>query len=200
MREFKGGATGQRQAQPPSPVSLLILGIGNPGRGDDGLGPAFVNAVQALVEGDPRFHNECFNDERFHDPLCHDPCFEHVRMQENYQLCVEDALLLCECRTVLFVDACLQGEEAFTFTPLHPADPSNLGSHHLSPEQLMALTNVLYGHKPEAWVLAIRGYAFEQFEECLSEPARHNLNRAFEYFQSWWAERHSCGDSEAGHA
>lgn len=185
MIESKGGAIWQREAQQPSPVSLLILGIGNPGRGDDGLGPAFVNAVQVLTEANHRPHKECF---------------DRVRLQENYQLCVEDALLLCECRTVLFVDACLQGEEPFTFTPLFPTHPSNLGSHHLSPEQLLALTDVLYGHQPEAWVLAIRGYAFERFEECLSEPARYNLKRAFEYFQSWWADRHTCVDSETGHA
>jgi len=43
---------------------------------------------------------------------------------------------------------------------------------------LIAMAEDLFGGTPEAWVLGIRGYDFDEFGEGLSGAARVNLDAA----------------------
>ena len=136
---------------------LLILGWGNPGRGDDGLGPALTDLLG----------------ERLGD---------RVRAESGYQLQVEDAAECAAHRQVVFVDADRAGPEPFSCRRLEPsASPLGFSSHSVSPGGLLAITRELFGQQPEAWVVGVRGYHFDDFHEGLSRRARANLAAAADY-------------------
>ena len=54
----------------------------------------------------------------------------------------------------------------------------SFSSHHVSPGSLLALARDLFDSEPEAWLVGIRGYEFDEFGERLSEGARANLEAA----------------------
>ncbi len=134
---------------------ILVYGVGNPGRGDDGLGPALVDLLAtAEIEG--------------------------VALDSNYQLNVEDALACSEHETVIFADASETAEAPFSFTELEPAREIAFTTHELSPASVLALCEELYGRRPRAWTLAIRGYAWD-LGEGLSPRAEINLSAALAF-------------------
>ncbi len=140
----------------------MVIGYGNPGRQDDGLGPAFINELETLD-------------------------LPGLTLQSNYQLSVEDAFDIQNFDYVIFVDACISGDEPFTFEPLAAPEHALMGSHSLSPGAVLQLCQTLYAKSPEAYVLAIRGVEFDQFDEQLSSSAAANLKAALTYFQAWLA-------------
>lgn len=139
---------------------ILILGWGNPGRGDDGLGPEFVGAIEAL--GLPG-----------------------VVVDSDYQLQVEDAAEVARFRRVLFVDADRGGIEPFWLDRLWPdARSLSFSTHSVSPAAVLALARDLFLAEPEAWIMGIRGYEFDEFCEQISVGARSNLDQAVEHLKS----------------
>ena len=141
-------------------VRTLVIGYGNPARGDDGLGPAFVEQLDtAQLTG--------------------------VDTRTNYQLCVEDAMDLAGFEQVVFVDAARHLDQPFIFYPVDESRvPDGLDTHSLSPEAVVHLSRSLFGTITRAFVLAIQGNSFDQFEEQLSAAAQHNLQSALDYFIS----------------
>lgn len=138
----------------------LILGWGNPGRGDDGLGPAFVQALSEL--GLPG-----------------------VATDSDYQLQVENAAEVARYDRVLFVDADRSGAEPFWLGRLQPESASlAFSTHSVSPSAVLALARDLFQVEPEAWILGIRGYEFDEFEERLSGGAQRNLAVAVNAIES----------------
>jgi len=137
-----------------SAEGTLVLGWGNPGRGDDGLGPALADAVEALAA-------------------------PGVEVESDYQLQVEDAAAIARHERVLFVDAAREGPEPFFLRRLSPASSGlSWSSHSLTPGQLLALARELFGAEPEAWLLGVRGYEFDRLGDPLSRGARENLAAA----------------------
>lgn len=134
---------------------LLIYGIGNVGRQDDGLGPLLVERLEAT--GVP----------------------EGVTLESGYQLAPEDALALSAHETVLFVDASVATDAPapYALEPVGPATEISFSTHAMSIGSLLALCARLYGRAPRAYTLAIPGYAFE-VNATLSGPAQENLERA----------------------
>jgi len=141
---------------------MLVIGFGNPGRMDDGLGPAFAERI--LAEGLPQ-----------------------VEVQQDYQLTPEHALALAGVDRVVFADALIDSREPFEFTRLVPSDQGDLSSHSLSPATLLALATTLYGASPEAHVMGISGVDFGEVQEGLSPQATRNLERAVAFFTEWAA-------------
>ena len=135
----------------------LLLAWGNQGRGDDGLGPALAELVaERGLEG--------------------------LTVSSDYQLQVEDAYEAARYARVLFVDADRAGAEPFSFRRLEPAASSlSFSSHSVTPGGLLALARELFDGEPEAWLLGIRGYEFDRFEESLSPAARENLAAAADF-------------------
>ncbi len=141
---------------------LLVLGYGNPGRRDDGLGPACAAAV-----------------ERWGLP--------GVTVSSDYQLTVEDAAAAAEHDVVLFVDAACSGPEPWALRGLgrardiaasRPTGGVSFSSHSAAPEDVLALAALLFHADPAGFVLAIRGYEFDEFGEGLSPAATDNLAAA----------------------
>ncbi|MCX7818429.1 MAG: hydrogenase maturation protease [Kiritimatiellae bacterium] len=139
---------------------VLVIGYGNPGRLDDGLGPACAEALRARA-------------------------IPGVTVESNYQLVVEDAAAAAGHDAVVFVDATVDGPEPFAWRPTSPHAATGLGSHTLDPGAVLELTRSVFHAHPEGWILAIRGYEFDRFGERLSPRARENLDAAIEFLDSW---------------
>lgn len=145
--------------------ATLVLGYGNPARGDDGLGPALIERLATLA-------------------------LEDLETRVDYQLCVEDALDIGDFDQVIFVDASIDVAPPYLHYPL-PATviPATLDTHGISPEALIHLARTLFGAETKASILAIRGYDFEPFSESLSAEAARNLDAAFNYLAEKLRER-----------
>lgn len=142
---------------------LLVIGYGNPGRGDDGLGPEFARRLAAqAVPG--------------------------VRVEIDYQLTVDHALVVAEAGRVLFVDAAIGLEKPCKLERLSPDHGAALDSHSLSPEAVLALAELLYGQRPEGSLLAIGGERFGEVSEGLSPAAERNLDLGQAMFRAWLAD------------
>jgi hydrogenase maturation protease len=143
------------------------LGFGNPGRGDDGLGPAFAEAVEGLG-------------------------LAGVSVDADYQLNVEDAEAVARHRVVVFADADLSGGEPFSFRPLAPEPGLSFTSHSLGPQAVLALAEEVFGARPQSYLLGIRGYDFQPFNESLTAQAEANLKAAVSFFENLM-HNHSLG-------
>ncbi len=131
---------------------ILVLGYGNPGRQDDGLGPAAAEAIAAWEE-------------------------PGIDVDADYQLNIEHGAQLAEYDTVLFIDASVSAPEPFELSRIAPSDTVAFTTHAVSPGSVLAITADHFGAPPEGWVLAIRGYEFE-FMEALTPKAEENLAEA----------------------
>jgi hydrogenase maturation protease len=140
----------------------LVLGIGNPGRRDDGLGAALVERLKRR-----RLAN--------------------VSCDANYQLNVEDALACAEHDAVVFVDAARGLRKPFTFKRIGPGAAMPALSHALGPAAVLAIAAALYGKTPEARVLAVRGHSFA-VGEGLTERAGRDLDLALEFLVAFLKE------------
>jgi len=155
--------------------STLVIGYGNPGRQDDGLGPALIDILEQH-----EFSATTLQPNALHAKALH--------LQSSYQLTVEDAFDICEFDQVVFVDASLNAEAPYSFQEVDQIDDSLMGSHSLTPEAVMKLCKTLYSKTPKAYILGIRGYEFDHFEEKLSSVALENLQAA-QCFLTTWLER-----------
>lgn len=139
---------------------LLLLGIGNQSRGDDGLGWALLDAVAPF-------------------------CPPESILEYRYQLMVEDADLLQSFTRVLFIDASHEPAPAgAVLQPCYPLEESFISTHRLEPGGVLYLAKSLYGCEPEAYVLALQGYQWELGDE-LSEAARGNLEEGIRLVRAW---------------
>jgi hydrogenase maturation protein HypF len=120
---------------------LLVLAIGNPSRGDDALGPAFVTRAEALFADEIAAGRlECLTD---------------------FQLQIEHALDLGDRTEVLFVDASVSATAPFEVLALRPVADASVSSHALSPEAVLeTCARALGTPPPPARALALRGEAF----------------------------------------
>lgn len=136
-------------------MKVLVIGYGNPGRGDDGLGPALAQFAAGLDRAG-------------------------VAAEIDYQLNVEHAARLPEFDAVVFADAAVTGPEPFFFEEMgaEPPPAASFTTHRLGPAEVVALARTLYGCPARAFVLGVRGYAFDEFMEGLSEAAQRNLEAA----------------------
>jgi len=135
---------------------VLVIGYGNPGRWDDGLGPALAEAVERLqIPG--------------------------VTVESDYQLTVEDAATAAEHEYVVFADASVRGPEPFFFTAVRPMEHTSFSTHSVEPEAVVALARDLFHADTRGYALGIRGYRFNEFGEILSEKARENLAAALRF-------------------
>ena len=135
----------------------IILGIGNNGRQDDGLGWAFLDFLKKQNA--------------------------NIDLEYRYQLQIEDAELISNYDTVFFVDATKEDtKDGFYLKPCLPSERYSFSTHALEPETIMYLSRKLYDHKPDASVFAIQGYDWE-LKIGLSENGSSNLDKAKKYFK-----------------
>ncbi|MBK5269785.1 MAG: hydrogenase maturation protease [Bacteroidia bacterium] len=136
---------------------ILIIGIGNSGRSDDGLGWKFVETLQHLK-------------------------YNFLDYEYRYQLQIEDTVLISRYDTVIFVDASHATlKNGFEIKTCAPANHYFYSSHMQSPETILYLANDLYHKYPETYTLAISGNYWD-LKTSLSKEAEKNLKSALAFF------------------
>ena len=136
---------------------ILLIGFGNPGRLDDGLGPALAERIERLA-------------------------LANVTADSDYQLTVEDAAEAARHDVVIFADADVGGPEPFYVRRLSPSGGTlSFSTHSVTPAAVLTLARELFRAEPEGYLLGIRGYEFDEFGERLSEGAAENLEAAATY-------------------
>ncbi len=137
---------------------ILIVGYGNPMRGDDGAG----RAVLERLESNPVFKKGCRLDS------CHQLLPEHSEMVAGRSL-------------VIFVDASrADAPGEVLFQELSGCAEDGEGSfnpHAAGPEDVLAAARRLYGARPSAWLCRVGGCCFG-FSESLSPEAERAVDEA----------------------
>lgn len=148
---------------------VLIYGIGNVGRQDDGLGIRLVEKLEEKIESSI-----------LESLLC---------LEYNYQLSIEDALLISEFDVVLFVDAAREVNPCapFSLRPLRASGELAFTTHAMSFSSVLSLCEELYARKPRTFLIAIPGYEWE-IAENLSHGAGKNLDSTLESLSEVLAE------------
>ncbi len=135
---------------------VLVIGYGNPGRLDDGLGPALAERIEALA-------------------------LPGVTVESDYQLSVEHAEAVARHDIVVFADAHTSIDDPFSFTLAQLDRHMSFTSHSLAPQAVVSLAQDLFGAATDAYILAIRGHDFNEFGQRLSQAAQENLDAATEF-------------------
>ena len=138
---------------------LLLIAYGNPGRLDDGLGPAVADAVQRI--GLPS-----------------------VTIESCYQLAVEHAEAAARHDVVIFADADASGPAPFRFDRIEPQTKASFSTHMMEPATVLGLARDVFGALPEGYLLGVRGYEFDDFGEVISPQARENLTAAIRFLKA----------------
>lgn len=149
----------------PEFVPWLVIGYGNTLRSDDAVGPRAVEALEKLQL----------------------PGVSTITLP---LLAPEAAEPVSRARQVIFVDAA-PGEPEVTLRILKPAHSSQVMAHAAWPETILALARDLFGHCPDAWLVAIPVEDLS-LGEGLSPLAKTGLTRAMELLQA----RLQCGTSQ----
>lgn len=137
----------------------ILIGIGNSGRQDDGLGWAFLDKISPKLP----------------------PSFD---VEYRYQLQIEDAELISHYDQVFFVDAHKQFlENGFVIEKCLPKETHHFSSHALPPETILYLTESVYNKNPDSYLIGISGENYE-LEIGLSKNAITNLKNSLSNFSS----------------
>ena len=138
--------------------TCLVIGIGNDSRQDDGLGWALLDMIEKNMSRD------------------------QAELVYRYQLNIEDADLIRDAKRILFVDACYDEDlDGSILEPCNPNGDITFTTHALSPAAVLALCEQVYGEQPDAYVLKMKGYAWE-LKRGLTPGARRNLKKGYELF------------------
>ncbi|WP_293006285.1 hydrogenase maturation protease [Nitrosomonas sp.] len=142
---------------------ILLFGYGNPGRGDDALGPLLIEQIDQL-----RLTNaQCLID---------------------MQLLIEHTIDLLEFDQIVFIDADMSCAEPYEFLPIHAEKDASYTSHALTPAALLFTYQQIYQRTaPTSFLLRIRGYQFKLGEK-LSIQAKANLQAAISKIQHWHSQ------------
>ena len=151
--------------QAPSVAPVLVLACGNPSRGDDALGPLFIEALerdyQAVIAAG------------------------ELECRWAYQWQIEEALALVGRKRVLFVDAVVGSGVACDIAAVPRVEGRGVLSHALSPGELLVVYRQLYGEAEfSAEVLGVGGVGFE-LGEAVSEVGETSLAAALKVFAGW---------------
>jgi len=159
--------TNKRFGDTQSIPKLLLFGYGNPGRGDDALGPMLIEQITKLA-------------------------LEQVTCLNDMQLLVEHVTDLVGFDEVLFVDADVSCQAPFELTQVVAEKDDSYTSHALTPAALLYIYQQVYGNNlPPAYILRIRGYRFE-LGDALSKKAAINLEAAMKKITQRYETNNTC--------
>jgi hydrogenase maturation protease len=137
--------------------NLNVFGIGNSGRGDDGLGWKFLDLL-----GKRQI-----------------PVTTHYR----YQLQIEDAELISRFPKIVFIDSSKKDlPEGYSWKRVLPELNGSFTTHLLKPEYILYLCKDLYLKEPAGFILGIQGYHWE-LGDTISPKASVNLLKALSFFE-----------------
>jgi hydrogenase maturation protease len=141
-------------------MTTLVIGYGNESRGDDGLGPAVARTIDAMN-------------------------LPNVSVLIEHQLTPELAEPLSLAGRVLFIDANAASQlSPIAVRLLQPAGGPAALTHACSPGTLLALSQLLYGRSPPAWLVTIAGDRFDP-GDSLSTRASERMIEATKWITAW---------------
>jgi len=140
-------------------ANVLVFGYGNLSRGDDALGPLVTEYIE-----------QC-------------NFFDGLEIITDFQLQIEHALDLEGRELVLFVDASVACEHAYSFAKLVAEKDKSYTTHAMSPASVLSVyTSVMHKQPPPCFLLSIQALEFELGSD-LSEQALLNLDAAKHFVQ-----------------
>lgn len=126
-------------------LRALVIGYGNPLRGDDALGSRVADALAAI-------------------PAIADDPF--IRVETVHQLTPELAESIADAEIVIFIDASAPSPDLAPGTlrcgEIDPASQSHeaLG-HHLTPAQALAYASRVFGANPKGYMASVTAESFD---------------------------------------
>ena len=154
----------------------LLLGFGNPDRGDDGVAWHIQKKI-AELSGYAR-ENELFGSEivKLNDAL-------HIWF--NLQLIPEVAEDLVNYQKAIFLDAhTSEIKDEIRIVKVEPDYQRSPFTHHLTAATCLALAKSLYGRTPQATLISIRGTDFS-FTHALSKQTARLADQVVKLIMSW---------------
>ena len=151
----------------------ILLGYGNPDRGDDGVAWHFLHCLLR------KYHKEnldLLDFEVF-------PLTNSVDIWFNLQLLPETSETIANYDQAIFIDA--HTGEIRQDINLQIIEPKYLNSpftHHITASTVLSLAKSIAGKYPEAWLLSIRGFEFE-FDRILSKRTNQLITQALRLFE-----------------
>jgi len=156
-------------------VKTLVLGYGNIDRQDDGVAWHFLRALAEHWDYTlPEYPEE--------NPVL---CTPTLEMHFYLQLMPEMAEWMADFSRIVFVDAHTGSvPEEIHLEEVKPVFQSSPLTHHLTPSACLSLTHALYGKKPRAVLLSLRGYTFG-FDRSLSSQTAELIPQALQALEAW---------------
>jgi len=141
-------------------MKILVIGYGNPGRSDDGLGPALAERVEALA-------------------------IPGVTVESDYQLSIEHAAMAAEHDVVVFADADSSCTEPFYMRPVIAKHIVEYTSHSVPPEEILHIAQSCFNASPAGFLLGMRAPVLEPYSEGLSPAAQEGLEAALDHLMEF---------------
>ena len=141
---------------------LLIIGYGNPLRGDDGVGYQIADQLARLA-GDS------------------------AKVLTVHQLTPEVTESISGADLVVFIDACFEGQPGtWTCETIRP-DPnlSHKFTHYFTPSNLLSYTSTVFGVTPKALLVSVAGGSFD-FSNDLSPTVAAIVPEIVASVSEWW--------------
>ncbi len=142
----------------PAAPRVLVIGYGNTLRGDDAVGPLLSARLRQTIDSN------------------------RVLVMACHQLTPELASDLAACDRVIFIDASVDvpaGRIQCRPLAASAADATPL-VHSLGPESLLALTRLVYGRQPQAFLVSVGGLRFDFGDARLSPPVAAAIEPALQ--------------------
>jgi hydrogenase maturation protease len=152
-------------------IKTIVLGFGNPDRGDDGVAWHVLTGIA----------------HRFGQPLSTEniesgsiKLSAHTHLWFNLQLIPEVAEELADYQQAIFIDAhTAEIKEEIKVSKIKPEFQNSPFTHHLTAATCLSLSKTLYHKYPESILISIRGYDFS-FTHSLSQKTMELAEKAIE--------------------
>lgn len=122
---------------------VLVIGYGNPLRGDDGIGWRATQAIKAAE-------------------------MAGVEVITSHQLTPELSEPIARSELAIFIDAVSNDFPGMVWCSRVDAGAGTCGpmAHHVTPEYLVGMAQALFGASPRAFTITVGGLSFDYEEKC----------------------------------
>jgi hydrogenase maturation protease len=143
-------------------VRSLVVGFGHRDRGDDGVAYHVVAALRRSLGQEPPADDDeglLLSEGQLDELLLPQLAPEWIEAARGYE-------------RLVFVDAhALFDRKDLDCRPVEAEYTSAAFTHHMTVATFLALLGALYGERPQAWLVSIRGRAFDFGRELSAESA-----------------------------
>ena len=157
--------------------NVLILGIGNYDRQDDGVAWHILQSIKRKLDRP--------TDSQPYDATGEPEGEESPKTLFSLQLFPEMVDVIARFDAVVFVDAHTGAiKEDLQFREIQAAQQANPLTHHMTPEALLALVQIATSKNPTAVLVSVRGFSF-QYKQELSTKTTELAEAAVEKIWKW---------------